>query len=444
MKLNLPIHTGLALLIIIPMGGILVLQNSIMELPVDENRTVYLDKTEEGYQLIRNGEPFFIQGAGGESNFRELAEIGGNTIRFFNTTNLKNKLDEAHEYNLAVIVEIYLPAYNKSYYSYDDEDENLMLIQKVRDLVYEHKDHPALLIWNLGNEINYPVVIRKNNFIKTFNELVSLIQDVDPNHPVSTSIIGVGRKTISSIYIHSPEIDLISFNTFGNTRFIKSHLAQTSFLFGSRPYFFSEYGPNGPWESSTTSWGAPIEETSTVKSERIRTRFETINGIDDGAGVGSLMFYWGNKLERTHTWFSLFKDGYKSESIIVIESMWNKSDNTWDEGRIDYMLVNDKRAHENVIFAPGELSHAEIFFHNNYNDSVRIEWEIYPEAWYSDTNEVVLNNYEPIDSFINFENSKTTFHAPIKEGPYRIFAYIYNKDGFFATTNTPFYVLGIK
>ena len=477
MKLKLLIYISLALFIFIAFGGLFALRSLNTVKSVDESRTVYVERTEAGYQLIRNGEPFFIQGAGGDSHFKELAEIGGNTIRIFDTANLQYKLDEAHKYNLAVIVDIYLPRYNKTYNSYDDENGNAILKQEIKELVYQHKDHPALLIWNLGNEINYPFVFRKNEFINTFNELVSIIHSVDPNHPVSTSIEGVSRKAMSSIYIHSPEIDLLSFNTFGNTKLVTSNFNQISFLFGSKPYFFSELGPDGPWESTSTSWGAPIEATSTKKAELFKTRMNIIEDSEDAACLGSLIFYWGTKLERTHTWFSLFQDGYKSEIISVIESLWNQSNaspelagldflfiNTKDSNNninfspgesrhsdispkligLDYMLVNNRGANDNIIFAPGELSHAEIIFHENGNDSVRIDWEIYPEAWYSDTSEMAVNNYKPINTFVHFEKNKTTFLAPIIEGPYRIFAYIYNEDGFFATTNTPFYVLRNK
>jgi len=435
------IYTVLVLTIIIALTGTTVVRVLHIEKPVDKNRIVYVEKTESGFQLIRNGEPFHIQGAGGESHFKELAEIGGNTIRLFNSSDLKNKLDEAHRYGLAVIVDIYIPSYSTSYNLYQDENENRSLKQDVRDLVYQHKDHPALLIWNLGNELNYPLVFRKNDFIKTFNELVSIIQEVDPNHPVSTSIIGAGRKTMSSIFIHSPELDIISFNTFGNTRLVHRNLAQVSFLFGTKPYLLSELGPDGPWESSTTSWDAPIESTSSIKAELYRARSKMIEGNEDSASLGFLVFYWGTKLERTHTWFSLFRDGEKSESINVIEALWNQSDISPQLSGMNYMLVNHKGAHDNIIFSPGELSHAEIVFHKNYNDSLRIDWEIYHEAWYDDTSDIVVKNYKPINTFISFKKNETTFLAPIKQGPYRIFAYIYNDDGTFATTNTPFYVL---
>lgn len=477
MKYKLIIYSVLSIFLIISFGGFFALHNLSKEQSVDESRTVYVNQTNGGYQLIRNGEPFYIQGAGGESYFKELAEIGGNTIRLFDTSDLQHKLDEAHKYNLAVIIDIYLPRFDTSYNLYDDENANSFLRQETKAIVHQYKDHPALLMWNLGNEINYPVVFRKNDFIRTFNELVTIIQEIDPNHPVSTSIIGAGRKTMSSIFFHSPQLDLIAFNTFGNTKFVNSHLSQISFLFGSRPYFFSELGPDGPWESRTTSWGAPIEVSSSIKSDIYRTRFNTIERAQDSASLGSLVFYWGTKLERTHTWFSLFKDGYRSEIIKVIENLWQQSDispelnrmdykmvNTGDSDQersvhqddlnnvhiapkligLNYMLVNDLEALDNIIFSPGELSHADLFFHENIDDSVRIEWEIYPEAWYNNSNEIVIKNYKPIDTFINSEENRTTFSAPAEEGPYRIFAYVYNQDGFFATINTPFYVLDNK
>ena len=440
-KINQLIYIVPACIVLIAISGIFALRSLYNEEPVDESRAVYVQKSESGFQLIRNGEPFIIRGAGGDSHFKELAEAGGNTIRVFDSADLQYKLDEAHRHGLAVIVDIYVPYYSTKYDLYEDEDENLILKQEIRDLVYEHKDHPALLIWNLGNEINYPLVLRKNDFIRTFNELISIVQETDPNHPVSTSIIGAGRKTMSSIFFHSPELDIIAFNTFGNTMFVNRHLAQTFFLFGPRPYFFSELGPDGPWESQTTSWGAPVEATSSVKADLYRTRSEMVLGDGNSANLGSLFFYWGSKLERTHTWFSLFKNDYKSEAINTIEAVWAQSDTAPQLSRLNYMLVNDKGAHENIVFYPGELSHAEVFFHENKNDSVRMEWEIYPEAWYSDTNELVVSNYKPIDTFVDFGNNTTSFRAPEREGPYRIFAYIYNEDGTFATTNIPFYVL---
>ncbi|MEX1213303.1 MAG: glycoside hydrolase family 2 TIM barrel-domain containing protein [Balneolaceae bacterium] len=434
------VYLSLSLFVILVLAGFISLRN-LYQPPADEARTVYIKKIGKGYQLIRNGEPFRIQGAGGDTYFKELAEIGGNTIRVFSSSNLKDKLDEAHRHGLAVIVDIYIPKYNTLNDIFDGKGERLKIQNDIRELVDEHRDHPALLIWNLGNEIYYPVVFRKNEFIRSFNELVSMIQEVDPNHPVSTSIIGASRKVMSSIFTHSPQLDLVGFNTFGNTTRVNSHVAQVANVFGPRPYFISELGPDGPWEAITTSWGAPIEPTSSVKSIHYSSRNQMVKGGEGSASLGSILFYWGSKLERTHTWFSLFRDGDKSEIVNVIEALWKESDNAPEIVGLDYMLLNNKGARDNIILSPGEAGHAEVFFYDHVNDNLRIEWEIYPEDWYGGNGEFVSNSYSPMDTFIRSDHNKTLFRTPTKEGPYRIFAYVYNHDGTFATTNTPFYVL---
>ena len=88
----------------------------------DDNRTVYVKKNENGFQLIRNGKPFYIKGAAGKPHIKELAEAGGNTIRLFNTINLSKHLDEAALYDLNVIVDIPFPKYSKEFNMYDNEE----------------------------------------------------------------------------------------------------------------------------------------------------------------------------------------------------------------------------------------------------------------------------------------------------------------------------------
>ena len=49
-----------------------------------------------------------------------------------------------------------------------------------------------------------------------------------------------------------------------------------------------------------------------------------------------------------------------------------------------------------------------------------------------------------LDCFDKDDGNKLTFRTPAIEGPYRIFVFIYDQKGNFATTNTPFYVLNNK
>lgn len=421
---------------------------------IDESRTVYIKRNDKGFQLYRNGKPFYIKGAAGDSHFYELANLGGNTIRLYDTINLQLNLDEAEKYGLAVIVDIPIPKY--TWINYINEEENRILIQKVKSFVNKYKNHNALLIWNLGNELNYPKVhwkdlLRKSKgktrFIDTFNELINIIHIEDPNHPVSTSTWNIGIEDYFNFKIFSPEIDLLSYNIFGDTKNFDKKIDRIFYLFGASPYYISELGLDGWWfsESKNTSWKTPIEQSSSKKAEQIKTRYNLI-GNDNENCLGSLVFFWGNKYECTYTWFSLFQDEYKSEILIEIENLWGKSNNPSKLIGLDFMLVEGMGAFDNLIFAPNELTNSELKFEVNACDSIRTIWEIYPDVWFHGWNDVKyysksLKPPAPIDCFLSIEKNTATFLTPHEEGPYRIFAYVYDKNGYFATTNTPFYVL---
>jgi len=425
-----------------------VLRNLKEEKIVDESRSVFIKKIDSGFQLIRNGKPFYIQGASGNSHFKDLASISGNTIRLYDTLNLSTFLNEADSCGLAVIVDIPIPAFNREFDAYLNDNNNQILKQKIKVLVKRHKNHPALLMWNLGNELFYPFVLWNNRFINTFNELIDIIHSEDPDHPVCTTLAGVSRLEIASIYIHSPKIDILSFNIFGNTKLYNYNVDQISFLFGAIPYYISEWGSDGMWESKLTSWRSPIEQTSTKKAEQINARYSIIAKNKDGGCLGSLVFFWGNKHELTFTWFSLYRNDYKSEIIKELEYLWKKSIPKPSLIGLEYMLVDGRGAADNLVFAPNELKISEIKFNTVLKDSVNIKWEIYPDvwyqAWYENKYKKTIDPKEITSSFVSFENNKATFKTPEIEGPYRIFAYIYDKNGYFATTNTPFYVLNTK
>ena len=431
-----------AIILIVIIGLYLIRSSLSPNSYVTKSATVHLQKTADGFQLIRKGKPFKIKGASGNSYLEELSNIGGNTIRVYDTLNLSTVLNEAHRNGLAVIVDIPIPRYHKKYNVYLSETHNTQLKKEVRQLVRKYGSHPALLMWNLGNEVEYPLVFFKNSFIKTFNELIDIIHTEDPNHPVSTAIPSVTKKQIISIYYHSPNIDLLSYNIFGNLKNLNSDLNKISYVFGKRPYYISEWGHDGPWEHSYTSWSAPIEPTSTKKAEQLKTRHKTLIQNMDNNCLGSLVFYWGEKHERTHTWFSLFIAKYgKSELVQEIKHLWKGSYSYTPSIGLEYMLVDEKGAPSNLIFAPNQIKEAKIKFSHPQHDGTHIRWEVYPEAWQYKANDKEKKPDSITGSILKSKGEEATFVTPTEEGPYRIFAYISDNEGNFATTNVPFYVL---
>lgn len=416
---------------------------------------VHLRKTAEGFQLIRNGQSFYIKGASGDSHLKELAEAGANTIRFYDTLNLQQKLNEAQKYGLAAIIDIPVPRF--SYYSYTYEKDNEVIRGRVKSLVKKYKDHPALLIWNLGNEVNYPKIYWKDflrvdygkkRFRRVFNQLIDIIREEDPNHPVSTSTWNVDFRQLAAIYLYAPHIDIISYNIFGDTKNFLADMNRWKGIFGERPFYVAEFGPDGWWysESKNTAWNTPIEQTSRKKAEQIGKRYNLINTNNKNC-LGSLLFYWGNKFECTNTWFSMFKDSLKSEILMEMQFLWGKSITQPAFFGPEYMLIEGKGAFDNLIFTPGEIKTSELVFNNEFNkDSLLVEWEIIPDVWFHGWNEEkynlgILQPPAPVDCFFESGNHHASFISPKNEGPYRIIAYVYDRNGYFGTANTPFYVL---
>lgn len=447
--------------------SLFILRNVNSGKTIDETRTVYIKNTENGYQLFRNGKPFYIQGAGGDSYFKELAEIGGNTIRVYDTINLGEVLDEAQKNNLAVIVDIPLPRFQTRYNPYLVEENNRILKENVKNLIQKYKNHPAVFIWNLGNELQYPVIFKKNriiqnfrdiveikkvifqrrSFIKTFNELIDIVHKEDPNHLVSTSVAtNIFWKKLLNIHLYSPGIDLIGYNIFAPPKRFISQLNKLSHLIKLKPFYISEWGIEGPWAQEKTSWGAPIETTSTNKEKQYRENHR-IFCTHYSESLGAVAFYWGQKQERTHTWFNIFdNEGRKSQVFYELQNIWtNKIDTTIFTPQIKYMLLAGKGAMDNLIFIPNEITVAQLLFENTIDSTLQYNWEIFEEEWnYRGEGEAHKLPNKISGCFEKIENSVATIKMPSVEGPYRIFVSVYDEFGNFSTTNTPFYVLNNK
>jgi hypothetical protein len=422
------------------LGSIFLYTHRDRNEPVDEDKSVYIKTIDSKSVLFRNGKPFKIKGATGNASLKLLSEIGANTVRVYDTINLQTVLDKALEYKLAVIVDIKLPKYSHKYDYYDNKDKNNKLKLKVKKLVEKYKNHPALLFWNLGNELEYPLVLIKNNFIKTYNELIDLIHLTDPSHLVSTTL-PPSQREILSLHFHSPELDLLGLNVFGNIWRTQSILNKVNIFKKPLPYFYGEYGSNGPWEQQLTSWKAPIEPTSTKKAEQYVERYNAYIK-NDKQSIGDLVFYWGKKQERTHTWFSIFdQEERPSELLYRLNELWEGriSNPEWPP-KIKYMLIDGLGANDNLVYKPNIVKTAELNFEDEKDSEYKFVWEIYAEGWDYNLTDI---EKDPIrisrDSVV--ANNSYAFKTPSKSGPYRIFVYVYDGYGNYSTTNTPFYVL---
>ncbi len=456
-----------AFLLVIIIFYVFVTRNGTNNSKENKAAEVYVRKTLNGFDLIRNNEPFYIKGAGGNSHLKELREIGGNTIRLYDTLNINQLLDEAYQNKLAVIVDIFIPRFQTDYNPYSISENNDTLKQNVINFVKKHKTHPAILFWNLGNEIDYPTLLKKSkriptitdltnifkvikerkSFIKTFNELIEMIKSEDPNHPVGSCVSTDNFwKRVLSLHLNSPKLDIIGFNIFAPPLKFRNHINKLSHFIKIKPYYISEWGMEGPWAQEKTSWEAPIETTSTNKGNQYEYNYKLFESLFSES-VGTVVFHWGQKQERTHTWFNIFDEqGRKNQIYYELRNIWkNRSDTLDFPPQIKYMVLDKKGARDNLVFLPNEIVEAEVLFNNEIDSSLNYNWEIFEEEWYYEGGGKKHLLPEKINGcFINIKNSVAKVKIPSVEGPYRIFVNVYDSFGNLSTANTPFYVLDRK
>jgi len=401
-------------------------------------KTVEIRKEGNGYQLIRNGKPYFIKGAGGYSQYNRLAECGGNSIRVWETADAQRILDRAQELGLTVNLGLWVEREMEGfdYYNQERVEEQLKKLKKV---VLQYKDHPALLMWCVGNEWNSAATNIK--VFDAVNQIARMVHEVDPQHPVTTTIMLTSVRPIRILKERCPEIDILSINTYGSLHTLSASLKESGW---TGPYIISEFGAKGYWETDFTGWDAPIEQTSQEKYAFIKERYEQFIQAQLANCLGSYVFLWGQKQERTPTWFSLFdEEGRETPMVGLMQQLWSgrKPDN--EAPRVQRLLIDGQYGAINSFPADTAAAHsAQLLVKDPEGDSLSYRWEILPESTTTDQGVVYLEKkQEPVEGAITQMQGHTIrFRLPSKPGAYRLFAYAYDTHRHVATANVPFEV----
>lgn len=398
-------------------------------------KTAEIIETKEGFSLNYNGSPYFIKGAVGWGFLDELVKSGGNSLRGSYRT-----LDEAHKLGLTMLVNLPMKP-ERDGFDYNDENAVKEQLDRATKIVEEYRDHPAVLMWAIGNELDHiPGDLDYNLRVwDAVNDVAGMIKKIDPNHPVMT-VTGYGKlEKLKDIIERCPNLDLLGVNVYANMVNIPGWLRKYNW---NKPYVVTEWGPSGWWEVPRTNTGVVIEETSTEKAELYRERYEKVIKSDPMC-LGSYVFLWTtNRQERTHTWFNMFHDSLKTQTIEVMKYVWTGS---WPDNlapRIELLTINNMKATENVTLIPNSINSAEVVVNEPDNDMLRIEWELLPEpeefAAYAGQGET---KPEAIADFITHrQDGLIKFRIPADDGKnYRLFVYVFDDKGNVGVANIPFY-----
>ena len=213
------------------------------------------------FQLYVDNKPFYIKGAGIEyGSIAKLKEHGGNSFRTWSTDNGRETGTEMLERARAngVYVAMGLDVdHERRGFDYDNTNGVARQFETLIAQVKEFKDHPALIIWVIGNELN----MEKNPKVwDAVNDLSRAIHQVDPNHLTTTALAGFNKETVALVRARAPDLDFLCFQMYSDIINLPRYLAEAGW---DKPYVVTEWGATGHWECGKTAWGAPIENDST-------------------------------------------------------------------------------------------------------------------------------------------------------------------------------------
>jgi hypothetical protein len=273
------------------------------------------------WQLLRDGKPYFIRGAGGSGSKELLAASGANTFRTWGVgPEMGDQLDEAQALGLTVVVGHWL-GHPRHGFDYNDLDMVSEQFARVREDVLKYKDHPAVLLWAIGNEMEGFAEGDDAAVWSHVQALATMIKDIDPNHPTMTVTAEIGGAKVRAVHSLCPDVDIMGINSYGGLPSVPKRYRR---LKGTKPIVVTEFGPPGTWEIGMTEFGAPPELTSTEKAAVYRDAF-TAGCLDFGdMCLGGFAFTWGFKMEATSTWFGMFlPNGDKLASVDAMTEIWS-------------------------------------------------------------------------------------------------------------------------
>jgi hypothetical protein len=277
---------------------------------------VELKKNENGhYRLFVSKKEFYVEGAGLEfGDIEALAEYGGNSFRTWRTRNDNEDaidvLDRAQNSGLMVLMGLDV-ARERHGFDYNDTAAVSKQFDFLKGEVERLKDHPALLGWAIGNELNLGAENLK--VYDAVNDISLMIHEIDPNHPTTTTMAGIGKREVDYIKEHCTDLDFLSIQMYGDIVNLQDRIHEAGW---EGPYMVTEWGATGHWEVARTEWDVAIEQTSKEKAEAFIERYRIAIKSDPVNCLGSYVFLWAQKQERTPTWYGMFlENGNVTETV---------------------------------------------------------------------------------------------------------------------------------
>ncbi|MDX6765293.1 MAG: hypothetical protein SFU85_00720 [Candidatus Methylacidiphilales bacterium] len=253
-------------------------------------------------------ETFQIKGVCGDADLDRLAGLGVNTVRGYSIKDpedVRKKLDHAHRLGMKMVVSEWMPHQGENkdkkggVWSFDYHAKGDQMVSNLVKKVEAIGDHPALLMWGLGNEVHLD-----EPYLRVANRMSLEIHKRFPHHLTSLTMVNAKPEGIEAVKKFAPDIDVLGIQSYSRGA-VYGSIKKTEELWG-KPFYMSEFNTNGPWNFGKTPWGVENDEPVTKKVSDLKACYASIDASP--LCLGSTIFVWGHALPYRPTYFSLLLD----------------------------------------------------------------------------------------------------------------------------------------
>jgi hypothetical protein len=198
-----------------------------------------------------------------------------NAVRTYEPITDRAVLDRLHAAGIGVLMTVYV-------YGGNPADSAVSVVNAV-------KDHPAILMWVIGNEWNYNglyVGMSLADSRDRLNAAAALIRAADRTHPIATVY---GELPDAALVAAMPEVDVWGINVYRGLHF-GDLFAQWQGR-STRPMFIAEYGADA-WNALTGRYDPDSQALAVGTLTREISDASTARG---GVSSGGTVFEWADE-----------------------------------------------------------------------------------------------------------------------------------------------------
>ena len=379
-------------------------------------------KGERGsWSLEVDGKPFEIKGVdcgvhrgkNGEDYLKMAKEMGANVVRTWGTDQgTEAYLDRAAELGLKVIAGIWLNyVADEGKFSYRDDKEYIWAKRReVLSYVTRFRDHPAILMWGLGNEaIFFTKDEEERRALCGFlEEMTQVIHRVDPDHPVVYA--SAGMTAFKYLAQDVPSLDVVGVNEYGSIRTVHGSWEKHGL---DRPYLFTEYGPYLSQDRPRDINSRASEPQDYQKAMLYRSFTEQIWEFG-GYNLGGVVFHLGETTQESMTWWNLNQGEKKRQSYWTMYQLYTGEKPPCRSVRLRKLTLD---RYKDV--APGQWVGVKIWVTGDAQD-ITCSYRLSTSQ--EGVRQYYVNDWVPAE--IEAEGLTARIRMPQEKGIYRVYGFV--------------------